>query len=68
MTVMTNLIIFVIFGIGLDDTFIITGGFARTRPEDDIEDRIRHIPRANDLRRCRAHDQHGRARVGVPVV
>ncbi|CAB9519465.1 Pick C1-like protein 1 [Seminavis robusta] len=40
-TNLTMLVPFVIFGVGLDDTFIITGGFARTNPEDDIEERIR---------------------------
>ncbi|CAB9502757.1 Protein patched homolog 1 [Seminavis robusta] len=32
---------FVIFGIGLDDTFIITGAYFRTDPQAHVQDRIR---------------------------
>lgn len=37
---MTQLVPFVIFGVGLDDTFIIVGSFARTDPNKSIEERI----------------------------
>lgn len=39
-TLMTNLIIFVIFGIGLDDTFIITGAYFRTGHSGDPVERV----------------------------
>jgi uncharacterized membrane protein len=40
---MTNLLIFVIFGIGLDDTFIITGAYFRTGHIKDTVERIERV-------------------------
>lgn len=40
MTLMTNLLVFVVFGIGLDDTFIITGAYFRTGHHGDPVQRI----------------------------
>ncbi|CAB9518966.1 Protein patched homolog 1 [Seminavis robusta] len=40
-TAVHQILPFVIFGIGLDDTFIITGAYFRTDPNEPIEDRIR---------------------------
>lgn len=40
-TSMTQILPFVIFGVGLDDTFIITGAYFRTDPKKDPVDRIR---------------------------
>ena len=40
-TSMSQLLPFVIFGIGLDDAFIIFGAYGRTDPHDDVSDRIR---------------------------
>ena len=37
---MTNLLVFVVFGIGLDDTFIITGAYFRTSHNQDPVQRI----------------------------
>lgn len=37
---MTQLVPFVIFGVGLDDTFIIVGSFLRTDPSKSIEERL----------------------------
>ena len=37
---MTQLVPFVVFGVGLDDTFIIVGGFSRTNRQKSIEDRM----------------------------
>lgn len=34
---------YVMVGIGLDDTFILTGAFARTDPKKDIQDRVEEI-------------------------
>ena len=42
MTTMTNLIIFVIFGVGLDDTYIIVGEFLRL---DHIKDTVERVER-----------------------
>ena len=41
LTNLTTLTPFVVFGVGLDDTFIITGAFARTKPDQSMEDRVR---------------------------
>lgn len=38
---LSTLVPFVVFGVGLDDTFIITGAFARTNRSHPIEERIR---------------------------
>lgn len=40
---MTNLLIFVIFGIGLDDTFVITGAYFRTGHIKDTVERIGRV-------------------------
>ena len=40
-TSMSQLLPFVIFGIGLDDAFIIFGAYGRTDPHDNVPDRIR---------------------------
>jgi len=40
-TSMTQILPFVIFGVGLDDTFIITGAYFRTSPSKDPVERIR---------------------------
>lgn len=40
-TSMTTILPFVVFGVGLDDTFIITGSYLRTDVKLDIEERIR---------------------------
>lgn len=39
-TSMTQILPFVVFGVGLDDTFIITGAYFRTDPRKDPVDRI----------------------------
>ncbi|KAL7558591.1 hypothetical protein ACA910_016211 [Epithemia clementina (nom. ined.)] len=39
-TSMTQILPFVIFGVGLDDAFIIFGSYARTNPKTKTEDRI----------------------------
>jgi Niemann-Pick C1 protein len=40
-TNMTMMLPFVVFGVGLDDTFIVTGAFFRTDPNKDTVERIR---------------------------
>lgn len=40
-TSMTQILPFVVFGVGLDDTFIITGAYFRTDPNKGHEERIR---------------------------
>lgn len=40
MTMMTNLLVFIIVGVGLDDTFIITGAYFRTGHHGDAVERI----------------------------
>jgi len=40
-TSMTQILPFVIFGIGLDDAFIISGAYSRTDPKTEIAERIR---------------------------
>ncbi|CAB9526307.1 Pick C1-like protein 1 [Seminavis robusta] len=40
-TVVTNLLPYIVFGIGLDDTFIIHGAYLRTNPNQPTEHRIR---------------------------
>ncbi|CAB9500204.1 Pick C1-like protein 1 [Seminavis robusta] len=40
-TSMTQILPFVIFGVGLDDTFIITGAYFRTNPNKETVERIR---------------------------
>jgi Niemann-Pick C1 protein len=42
---LTQIFPYVMVGIGLDDTFIITGAFARTDPKTDIVDRIEVVMR-----------------------
>ena len=44
-TSLTQIFPYVMVGIGLDDTFIITGAFARTDPKTDIVDRIEVVMR-----------------------
>lgn len=41
LTNLTTLTPFVVFGVGLDDTFVLTGAFARTKPNKAMEDRVR---------------------------
>ena len=40
-TSMTQILPFIVFGVGLDDTFIITGAYFRTNPNKDTEERVR---------------------------
>jgi len=40
-TSMTQILPFVVFGVGLDDTFIITGAYFRTDPRKDTVERVR---------------------------
>jgi len=40
-TSMTQILPFVVFGVGLDDTFIITGAYFRTDPKKDPVERVR---------------------------
>ncbi|CAB9526306.1 Pick type protein homolog 1B [Seminavis robusta] len=40
-TSMTQILPFVVFGVGLDDAFIITGAYFRTDPDKEPEERIR---------------------------
>jgi len=40
-TSMTHLLPFILFGVGLDDSFVIMGSFVRTNEEKDVVERIR---------------------------